>query len=85
MSWCITAWAALDVKLLSIYKYNEQNYNEQTTPGEDLWSNPVAVAELLQLWTDAQSAARGGARSGLIWDWTGKKVSKYELFIELDT
>jgi len=34
------------------------------TPG-DLWSNPVVVADLLQLWTDAQSAAGGGARSGL--------------------
>jgi len=34
------------------------------TPG-DLWSNPVAVADLQQLWTDAQGAAGGGARSGL--------------------
>jgi len=29
------------------------------------WSNPVAVADLLQLWTNAQGAAGGGARSGL--------------------
>jgi len=34
------------------------------TPG-DLWSNPVAVADLLQHWTDMQGAAGGGARSGL--------------------
>jgi len=34
------------------------------TPG-DLWFNPVAVADLLQLWTDAQGAAGGGALSGL--------------------
>jgi len=33
----------------------------------DIWYNPVAVADLLQLqlWTDAQGAARGIARSGL--------------------
>jgi len=31
----------------------------------DLWYNPVAVADLLQLWTDAQGAAGGGAMSGL--------------------
>jgi len=31
----------------------------------DLWSNPVVVADFLQLWTDAQGAAGGGARSGL--------------------
>jgi len=41
----------------------------QTSPTPaDLWSNPVATADLLQLWTDAQAAAGGGARSGLIWD-----------------
>jgi len=33
-------------------------------PG-DLWSNPVAMADLLQLWTDEQGAAGGGARFGL--------------------
>jgi len=34
------------------------------TPG-DLWSNPVVVADLLQLWADVQGAAGGGAMSGL--------------------
>jgi len=29
------------------------------------WSNPVAVADLLQLWTDVEGAAGGRARSGL--------------------
>jgi len=46
----------------------------------DLWSNPVAVVDLLQLCTDAQGAAGGRAKSSLIWDRTGnkvKKVSKY--------
>jgi len=33
----------------------------------DLWSNPVAVANLLQLWTDTPGAAGGGARSGVAW------------------
>jgi len=35
------------------------------TPGDLSWSKPVAVADLLQLWTDVQGAAGGGARSGL--------------------
>jgi len=34
------------------------------TPG-DLLSNPVAVADLLQLWTDAQGAAGGEVRFSL--------------------
>jgi len=41
----------------------------------DLWSNPVAVADLLQVRTDTQGAAGGGARSGL--NLTGIKVNKY--------
>jgi len=28
----------------------------------DLWSNPVAMADLLHFWTDAQGAAVGGTR-----------------------
>jgi len=31
----------------------------------DIWSNTVAVADLVQLWTNAQGAAGGGARSDL--------------------
>jgi len=48
------------------------------TPGY-LWSNPVAVADLLQLWTDVQGAAGGGARVGLNWDLTAIKVSIYNI------
>jgi len=40
----------------------------------DLWSNPVAVADLLQLWADAQGAAGGGARSA--WTETGRALNK---------
>jgi len=43
----------------------------------DLWSNPVAVADLLQLWTDALGATGCIARSGLNWDRTGIKLTNY--------
>jgi len=32
---------------------------------QDLWDDPVAVAELLQLWDDVRGAAGGGPGSGL--------------------
>jgi len=31
----------------------------------DLWDDPVAVEELLQLWDDVRGAAGGGLGSGL--------------------
>jgi len=31
----------------------------------DLWVDPVAVAELLQLWDDVRAAAGGGLGSGV--------------------
>jgi len=46
------------------------------TPG-DLWSSPVVVADLLQIWMDAQGATRGGTRSCLNWDWTGLKLTNF--------
>jgi len=46
------------------------------TPG-DLWSNPVDMADLLQLCTDAHGPAGCGARSALQWDRMGIKVSIY--------
>jgi len=33
----------------------------------DLWDDPVAVAELLQIWDDVRGAAGGGLGSGLSW------------------
>jgi len=32
---------------------------------QDLWDDPVTVAELLQHWDDVRGAAGGGLRSGL--------------------
>jgi len=44
-------------------------------PG-DLWYNPVAVADLLQLWADAQGASGGGVRSGLNCELRKKYISR---------
>jgi len=34
-----------------------------TLTAQDLWDNPVTVAELLQLWDDVRAAAGGGLGS----------------------
>jgi len=36
-----------------------------TLTARDLWDDPVAVAELLQLWDDVRGSAEGGLGSGL--------------------
>jgi len=42
----------------------------------DLWDDPVAVAELLQLWDDVRGAAGGGLGCGLPLDSRGHKQQR---------